>query len=103
MGLFDYFQARRKTSADVAKERLSILITRDRIQRNRPSFLPQLQEELLAVIRKYVDIDQNDVSVTLEREEDCEILELNIALPEKAFQKRETQQDEKPAPAVPEP
>lgn len=93
MGLFDYFHASRR-SADVAKERLSILITRDRIQRNRPSFLPQLQDELLAVIRKYVDIDQNDVSVTLDREEDCEILELNIALPEKAFQKGDKKQGE---------
>lgn len=81
MGLFDYFHARRK-SAEVAKERLSILIARDKIQRNQPSFLPQLQDELLEVIKKYVDIDQDDVSITLEREDDCEILELNITLPE---------------------
>jgi cell division topological specificity factor len=66
----------------VAKERLSILIARDKIQRNQPSFLPQLQDELLEVIKKYVDIDQDDVSITLEREDDCEILELNITLPE---------------------
>lgn len=88
MGLFDYFNANRK-SAEVAKERLSILIARDKIQRNRPSFLPQLQDELLAVIKKYVDINQEDVSITLDREHDCEILELNIALPEKSCQKRE--------------
>jgi cell division topological specificity factor len=81
MGLFDYFRARRK-SADVAKERLSILIARDRIQRDQPSFLPMLQKELLEVIKKYVDIDQQDFTVTLDREEDCEILELNIALPD---------------------
>lgn len=85
MGLFDYFHANRR-SADVAKERLSILIARDQIQRNQPSFLPQLQDELLEVIKKYVDIDQDDVSVTLDREDDCEILELNIALPENARQ-----------------
>ncbi|MCI5221864.1 MAG: cell division topological specificity factor MinE [Candidatus Electrothrix sp. AR4] len=82
MGLFDYFHAHRK-SADVAKERLSILIARDQIQRNQPSFLPALQNELLEVIKKYVEIDQDDVTVSLDREEDCEILELNIALPEK--------------------
>jgi cell division topological specificity factor len=87
MGLFDYFHASRK-SADVAKERLSILIARDQIQRNQPSFLPQLQDELLEVIKKYVDIDQDDVSVTLDRDEHCEILELNIALPEKPRRKR---------------
>ena len=81
MGLFDYFRAKRK-SADVAKERLSILIARDRIQRDQPSFLPMLQKELLEVIKKYVDIDQQDFTVTLDREEDCEILELNIPLPD---------------------
>ena len=83
MGLFDYFHANRK-SADVAKERLSILIARDHFHRNKPSFLPALQDELLEVIKRYVDIDQDDVMVTLDREEDCEILELNIALPEKS-------------------
>ncbi|MCW5199684.1 cell division topological specificity factor MinE [Desulfobulbus sp. F1] len=88
MGLFDYFNANRK-SAEVAKERLSILINRDKIQRNRPSFLPQLQDELLAVIKKYVDINQDDISITLDREQDCEILELNITLPERSCQQRE--------------
>jgi cell division topological specificity factor len=82
MGLFDYFHAKRK-SADVAKERLSILIARDQIQRNQPSFLLALQNELLEVIKRYVEIDQDYVTVSLDREEDCEILELNIALPEK--------------------
>jgi cell division topological specificity factor len=86
MGLFDYFNANRK-SAEVAKERLSILIARDKIQRNQPSFLPQLQDEILAVIKKYVDISQDDVSITLDREADCEILELNIALPERTCQR----------------
>ena len=82
MGLFDYFHANR-TSADVAKERLSILIARDHFHRNQPSFLSELQNEILEVIKKYVDIDQEDITIALDREEDCEILELNIALPEK--------------------
>ena len=56
--LFDYFHANRK-SADVAKERLSILIARDHFHRNKPSFLPALQDELLEVIKRYVDIDQD--------------------------------------------
>ncbi|MGD8309739.1 MAG: cell division topological specificity factor MinE, partial [Chromatiales bacterium] len=33
-------------------------------------------------IRKYVHVDQTDVSVTLDREDDCEILALNVVLPE---------------------
>ncbi len=81
MDLFKYFRSNRK-SADVAKERLSILIARDRIQRDEPSFLPQLQKELLEVIRKYIDIGNDDFKVTMDKEDDCEVLEINVVLPE---------------------
>lgn len=83
MGLFDYFRDNRN-SAGIAKERLSILIARDRIQREQPSFLPMLQKELLEVINKYVKIDRDDFTVSLESEGDCEILELNIPLSDDA-------------------
>lgn len=79
MGLFDYFK-KNHNSADIAKERLSILIARDRIHRGQPSFLPMLQKELLEVINKYVKIDRDDFTVSLDVEGDCEILELNIPL-----------------------
>lgn len=81
MGLLDYFKSKRK-SADVAKERLSILIARDRLLRDQPSFMPMLQQELLEVVKKYIDIENDDFTVSVDRESDCEILELNITLPE---------------------
>ena len=83
MGLFGYFKEKHG-SADVAKERLSILIARDRIQRGHPSFLPMLQKELLEVINKYVKIDRDDFTVSLDSEGDYEILELNIPLSDDA-------------------
>lgn len=83
MGLFDCFSESRD-SAGIAKERLSILITRDRIQRKQPSFLPMLQKELLEVINKYVKIDRDDFTVSLDSEGDCEILELNIPISDDA-------------------
>ncbi len=86
MDLFKYFRSKRK-SVDVAKERLSILIARDRIQMGQPSFLPMLQKELLEVIQKYVDIDSKDFSLALDTENDCEVLEINVVLPEKATDK----------------
>ncbi len=84
MGLLDFFRSTRQThnSAAVAKERLQILIAHDRIEADKPSYLPMLQKELIAVIRKYVDIDQKDVSVNLEQEGNREILELNVVLPD---------------------
>ena len=84
MGLLDYFRSagRNKGSASVAKERLQILVAHDRAARDRPTYLPKLQQEILAVIRKYVDVDMNAVSVNYEQEDSQEILELNIILPE---------------------
>jgi len=82
MGLLGLFRSRPRGSAAVAKERLQILVAHDRTERNRPSYLPRLQREILEVIRKYVEVDMNAVSVNYEQEESREILELNIVLPE---------------------
>ena len=88
MGLLDYFRSTRsKGSASVAKERLQILVAHDRAQRHRPSYLPKLQREILEVIRKYVEVDMNAVSVNYEQEGTQEILELNIVLPDAARQR----------------
>lgn len=82
MGLLDYFRSEKKGSARVAKERLQILVAHERAERNKPSYLPQLQREILAVIRKYVAVDSDAISVNLERDDTQEILELNIVLPD---------------------
>jgi len=83
MGLLDYFRnSRPQGTANVAKERLQILVAHDRAERHRPSYLPKLQREILDVIRKYVDVDMNAVSVNYEQEESHEVLELNIILPD---------------------
>lgn len=82
MNLMGYFRSQRKKSASVAKERLQILVARERAQRDGPDYLPALQEELLEVIRKYVAVDQDAVHMQVDRDGDCEILELNITLPE---------------------
>jgi cell division topological specificity factor len=82
MALLDYFRQRRTTgSAAIAKERLQILVAHDR-RRGGPSYLPQLQQDLLKVIRKYVAVDNDAVSVSVERDGGHEILELNIVLPD---------------------
>ena len=83
MALLDYFRSKKKTSsAAIAKERLQILVAHDRGNSRAPSYLPQLQQDILKVIRKYVQVDQDAVSVNVERDETHEILELNIVLPE---------------------
>ncbi|RMG36751.1 MAG: cell division topological specificity factor MinE [Gammaproteobacteria bacterium] len=83
MALLDFFrQNKKRNSAAIARERLQILVAHDR-GRNGPSYLPQLQRDLLKVIRKYVEVDEDAVNVHLENEGSQEILELNIVLPER--------------------
>ncbi|WP_278362074.1 cell division topological specificity factor MinE, partial [Stutzerimonas kunmingensis] len=48
-----------------------------------PDYLPALQKELVEVIRKYVNIDSDQVQVALEDQGSCSILELNITLPDR--------------------
>lgn len=82
MSLLDYFRSSKPSSASVAKERLQILVAHERASRNQPSYLPKLQQELLAVIRKYVNVEEDAISVNFEQDDEQEVLELNIVLPE---------------------
>ncbi|GGY38325.1 cell division topological specificity factor [Bacterioplanes sanyensis] len=80
----DLFRKEEPSTASVAKERLRVLVAHDRLRHNGPDYLPQLQQEILAVIRKYVHIDDQDVNVQLEHQGNTSVLELNVTLPEEA-------------------
>ena len=82
MSLLDYFRSSKPSTASVAKERLQILVAHERASRHQPSYLPELQKELLEVIRKYVNVDQDAITVHFDQDGNQETLELNILLPE---------------------
>ncbi|KAF1012402.1 MAG: cell division topological specificity factor MinE [Burkholderia sp.] len=72
-----------KRSAAVAKERLQLIIAHERIGGLPPAdYLPALQKELLDVISKYVKISNDDICVSLERQDDLEVLEVKIEIPQ---------------------
>ena len=83
MSFFDSFRSKKNSTASVAKERLQIIVAHERGQREQPDYLPQLQQELLQVIRKYVQISDDMVQVEVDRNDHCSVLELNVTLPEK--------------------
>lgn len=82
MSLLDYFRSRKNNTASVAKQRLQILVAHERASRNQPSYLPKMQQELLAVIRKYVNVDEEAISISFEQNGNEETLELNIVFPD---------------------
>ena len=86
MSLLDYFRVSRRSSASIAKDRLQIIVAHQRRGGGKaPDYLPQLRQDLLAVIAKYEKIDLDQVSVSVECNGDCEVLELNIVLPPPAL------------------
>lgn len=80
MSIFSYLIPKKASSASLAKERLQILVAHERGTRGGPDYLPQMREELLAVVRKYVAVELDAIQVQMERNNGCEILELNITL-----------------------
>jgi cell division topological specificity factor len=82
MGLMALFR-RTPSTAQVAKERLRIIVAQERSARGGPDYLPLLRREILEVIRKYVNVDPDAIQVHVEREDGHEVLELSVALPEK--------------------
>ncbi|TVO37689.1 cell division topological specificity factor MinE [Vibrio algivorus] len=85
MSLLQFFRPKKKDTANLAKERLQIIVAERRNQGSaNPSYLPQLKEDILQVLSKYVSVDPSMVNVNLEQgDDDLSVLELNIQLPEK--------------------
>ncbi len=82
MRLIDYFTRKRVNSASIAKERLQVIVAHERNKRQQPDYLPQLQKDIMEVIRKYVDVDMENIDVQLDNNGSCAVLELNVTLPD---------------------
>ena len=65
MSLFAQFFGRPKqNSREVAKSRLELVLLHDRVNLA-PQLLQQLKDELIVVISRYVEIDEDGVEVSL--------------------------------------
>lgn len=89
MSILDYLLRKRKKTATVARERLQIILATEKNSKNAPNFLPELKRELLEVISKYIHIDPELIQVNIERDSQCDILELNIPLSESTDKPRQ--------------
>lgn len=80
MSLRDIFRKNSNNTASLAKDRLGILIATNRQDQNAPNFLPQMREEILQVIAKYIPIDRDAIQVMMERNNGVDMLEIEIPL-----------------------
>jgi cell division topological specificity factor len=57
---------KKQTSRDIAKDRLQLVLIQDRVNLS-PQLLQTLKDELIAVISKYVEIDEQNMEVNFTR------------------------------------
>lgn len=81
MSLIDYLSKKKVNTAALAKERLQIIVSHERNLRNKPDYLPNMQKDILEVVRKYIDIELDKIEVQIDNNGSCSVLELNVTLP----------------------
>ena len=69
-------------TANTAKERLMVVVAHQRGFGSAAPYLPQLREEILAVVRKYVHVPDTSVQVQVQQKDGLEVIEMDITLPE---------------------
>lgn len=75
-------------SKDIARERLRLVLVHDRSDSS-PELLNALKEDLIKVIREYMDIDEEALVVDLANEQDSVALIANI--PVRGFRRASNQ------------
>jgi cell division topological specificity factor len=80
MGLLRFLFPERRNSANIAKDRLKIVLAHERANRDAPDFLPVLQKELLDVVGRYVEIRGDMIRVNLGRAGETSLLEINVEI-----------------------
>lgn len=81
MGLLDLFRQKRPSTADKARNRLELLLAVDRVETKKKAIIPELQRDLIEVVKRYFDIDDNQLNVDLQAEGSYSVLEINVELP----------------------
>jgi cell division topological specificity factor len=80
------FGEKKKNSAQIAKDRLKIMIAHghdDGHAHEQPPFLGDMQREILAVILKYyrVEVNPADIEILFDEKDKLDVLAVSIALP----------------------
>jgi cell division topological specificity factor len=81
VSLFNWF--RNRNTAPVARERLKMVLAHERVGNTHSQLVAVLQEEILAVIAKHMQIDRDKVNIKLDRGDEVNTLEIDIEMPAK--------------------
>jgi cell division topological specificity factor len=80
MSFFSFLS--RKPSANIARDRLQILLAHERATLGgNADLIAVLQEEILAVIAKHISVEREKVQVKLDRGDSFSTLEIGVEIP----------------------
>ena len=80
MGLFEFMAGRKKPPpGEVAKERLKVALVHDRIKVN-PELLELIKADLLTVISRRLDVDEQHVQLSMAREDRWDKLQADVPI-----------------------
>jgi cell division topological specificity factor len=80
MGVFEFMVGRKKpTPGEVARERLKVVVLHDRLKLN-PELLEIIRAEILTVISRRLDVDEELMQVNLTREGNADLLLANVPI-----------------------
>ncbi len=85
MKLFNFFS--RPASAPAARERLQVLLAHERAATGDSDLVTKLRDEILRVISKHMKIDDDKVTVKMERGAKVSTLAVDIEIPFDAAKK----------------
>lgn len=80
MSFLSNFFGKKKNSASVAKDRLTIMLAHERVDCNLP-YLDDLKKDLIEVIKKYTSVD--DIKISTHNNQKVDMLEVEILLGKK--------------------
>lgn len=80
MSFFDKLFGKKSTSASVAKDRLTIMLSHERVNCKLP-YLNDLKNDIIKVLKKYSSV--SDVKITSSNNQNLDVIELEITLGKK--------------------
>ena len=80
MGVFKFITGRKKpTPGELAKQRLKVALVQDRVKIN-PELLELIKADLLTVISRRLEIDEQRVQISLARENQLDKLQADVPI-----------------------
>jgi len=79
MSIFEKWFGKKDSSADRAKERLKLVLAHERTSTNFP-FMDDLRRDMIAVIQKYLKVEDINIKTEQSRELNIDLLEVEVSV-----------------------